>query len=182
MLETNKELASISKRALAGTGNNHPRPKRVCKSCKQKLPSPRNLQRLALLFAILEPALTQWPEDYEFQPQSTEHLRAWLLCKAHWAETRDLEIGGPSKSHAIRAVQYFMDSGKGWKFYKPTSKGIREYTPKSISFGKCREAEFKAVLNSITEILESIIGVPVEALIKERSAHFAEVQQGEGWR
>lgn len=158
---------TISERATAGI---KPPAERVCKTCCQKLPSPRNVERHNLLFAILKPAMEQWPEGHAFQPMSAEHLRAWLLVEAGWCTTRDLEIGGPSKQHAANALRFFMDSADGHRFFAMTGKGIRERRPKSIAFNKCRESEFKAILNAIAEIVEAAIGVPIGALKREKAA------------
>ena len=162
-------MTSISERATAKIGHNKP-PARICQCCGQELPSPRNAARHALLFALLKPALNQWPETAEFQPMSTEHLRAWLLYKAGWCTTRDLEIGGPAKAAAVSAVRYFLDGNDRHRFFTSTGKGIREYTPRSIAWNKCKEAEFKTIMDRSAELIESIIGVPIEALKRETAA------------
>ena len=156
----------ISEKATAGIGHNRP-PEKVCKCCGQALPSPRNRERHNLFFAILGPALAQWPESHSFQPMSQEHLRAWLLVEAGWCTTRDLEIGGPSKQHAANALRFFMDSADGHRFFSMTAKGIRERKPKSIAWGKCREAEFQTIMNTSAQIIEEAIGVPIEQLKRE---------------
>ncbi len=158
----------LSERATAGIGHNRP-PEKVCKCCGQELPAPRNRERLAAFFCLLKPAFAQWPETHPFQPMSEEHLRAWLTCEAGWCETRDLEIGGPSKQHAANALRYFM-GGNDHTFFSMTKTGIRERKPKSIAFRKCREDDFKRVINTSSEIIESVIGVPVEQL-KRENAH-----------
>lgn len=160
----------ISQQAAAVAIQQMPKPSRKCEACGQDKPAPRNRERHALFFAILKPALEQWPETAEFQPMSTEHLRAWLTFKAGWCSMRELEIGGPNKAHAVRAVRYFLGENEQSKFYTATAKGIREYTPKSIAFNKCSETQFKVILNASAEMIESIIGVPIEALKKETAA------------
>lgn len=142
---------------------------KLCKCCGQKLPSPRNVERHRLFFAILKPSLEQWPESHAFQPLSTEHLRAWLTVEAGWCTTRDLEIGGPSKSIAAQALRYFMDAGDGHRLFSMTTKGIRERRPKSIAFNKCAEAQFKAVLDTAAMIVEAAIGCPIDQLKREHS-------------
>lgn len=141
-----------------------------CPTCGQLKPAPRNVERHKLFFAVLKPALEQWPEAFEFQPLSTEHLRAWLLYRVGHCTTRDLEIGGPSKANAVAAVRFFLAGESQSKFYTSTAKGIREYTPKSIAFHKCSESQFKTVLDAAGALIESIIGVPIEALKREHAA------------
>lgn len=160
---------NISSRATAGIGHNKPSD-RVCKCCGQEIPAPRNRERHNLFFALLVPAFAQWPETYHFQPMSTEHLRAWLLTEVGWCTTKDLEIGGPSKTHAANALRYFVNADDKHKFFSMTAKGIRERRPKSINWHKCREADFKIILDKASEIIESVIGVPVESLRRETAA------------
>ena len=83
---------------------------------------------------------------------------------------RELEIGGPNKAHAVRAVRYFLGENEQNKFYTATAKGIREYTPRSIAFNKCSETQFKVILNTSVELIESIIGVSISALKREQAA------------
>lgn len=156
----------LSERATAGIGHNKP-PERVCKCCGQELPSPRNRERLAAFFCMLKPAFAQWPESHPFQPLSEEHLRAWLTVEAGWHTTRELEIGGPSKQHAANALRYFIDAGDGYRFFSMTAKGIRERRPKSIAFRKCSEADFKRVIDTASEIIETVIGVPIDRMKRE---------------
>ena len=160
----------LSERATAGIGHNKP-PDRVCKCCGQELPSPRNAERHKLFFAILPKAFESWPSTYEeFQPMSTEHLRKWLIYKAGWATMRELAIEGPNKRVVVAALKFFLESGNHETFYTTTSKSIREYRPKSIAWNKCREDDFKRILNTASDIIESVIGVPVESLKRETAA------------
>ncbi len=159
---------SISEQATATI--QRPKHSDICDKCGQKKPSPRNRERHNLLFAILGPALAQWPEAYDFQPMSEEHLRAWLLWKSGWCTIRDLEICGPTKRAAVQAMRFFLDSSDRHRFFTNTSKGIREYTPKSIAWNRCREADFKNIMDHSTALLESIIGVNIEQLKREKAA------------
>jgi hypothetical protein len=159
---------TISERATATIGDN--KPPTLCKCCGQKLPSTRNVARHNLLFAILKPALHQWPESYEFQPMSQEHLRAWLLYKSGWCTTKELYIGGPAKNMAVMAVKHFLAPEERHRFFTSTAKGIREYTPRSIAWNKCKEAEFEEILNSTADLIESIIGVRIGDLKRETAA------------
>jgi hypothetical protein len=158
---------TITERAIASIGHNK-MPANFCPCCGHKKPSPRNAERHKLFFAILPKAFSNWPTGYEnFQPMSTEHLRKWLIYKAGWCTMRELAIDGPNKRIVVTALKFFLESGNQETFYTTTAKSIREYRPKSIAWNKCKEAEFKKVLDRSAEIIESIIGMPIEALKKE---------------
>lgn len=159
----------ISEQAVA-TVERPPATDTVCSACGQNKPSRRNRQRHNLFFAMLQPALEQWPEAHGFQPMSTEHLRAWLLWQSGWCTTRDLDIGGPQKAMAVQAVRFFLTSKDHHRFFSSTAKGIREYTPRSIAWNKCRESEFAVIMDSSSNLIASIIGVPIEQLKREKAA------------
>jgi hypothetical protein len=161
---------TISERATAAIGHNRP-PANICQCCGQEKQSPRNEARHKLFFAILPKAFENWPEQYaEFQPLSTEHLRKWLIYKAGWCTMRELAIEGPNKRIVVTALKFFLESGNQETFYTTTAKSIREYRPKSIAWNKCREDDFKRILNTASEIIESVTGVPIENMKREAVA------------
>lgn len=43
---------------------------------------PRSIDQHRRFFAVLAAIHSHWPEKHPFQPDSAEHLRAWLLVKA----------------------------------------------------------------------------------------------------
>ena len=160
----------LSERASAGIGHNKP-PERICPCCGQEKQSPRNQARHKLFFAILPKAFENWPSAYEeFQPMSTEHLRKWLIYKAGWCTMRELAIEGPNKRIVVAALKFFLESGNHETFYTTTKTSIREYRPRSIAWNKCREDDFKRILNTATEIIETVTGVPIEQLSCESEA------------
>ena|SRR3990167_118025 len=162
---------TISARATAGL---KPKPKaeEICPTCRQAMPHPRNKARLDLLFAILVPALHQWPEGAEFQPLSTEHLRSWLLCEAGHCDVDEVSFAGSSKAQIIAAVTALMNRRrrKGFVHYRATKDGIKALEAKSIAFANCSETTFKRVLERAIEIIEVTIGVEIEQLKREHEA------------
>lgn len=154
----------------------HPRPDKHCPACRQRLPSPRNLKRHNLLFALLEPALHQWPEGHEFQPLDREHLRGWLLCKAGWCEAADITVSG-NQAQMVAQLTAFMNAHcKERVYFKSTRRGMRAYKPRSISFRSCREADFRRVLDAVAEIITATIGVPIDQL-RLGAEHHDQTQQ-----
>ncbi len=161
---------SISERASAGIGHNKP-PERICPCCGQEKPSPRNAERHKLFFAILPKAFENWPSTYEeFQPLSTDHLRKWLTYKAGWCTMRELAIEGPNKRIVVTALKFFLESGNQETFYTTTAKSIREYRPKSIAWNKCKEDEFKRILDTAGDIIATVTGMQIEDMKRETAA------------
>ncbi len=83
---------------------------------------------------------------------------------------RELAIEGPNKRIVVTALKFFLESGNQETFYTTTAKSIREYRPKSIAWNKCKEDEFKRILDTASEIIETVIGVPVERMKREKVA------------
>ena len=143
----------------------------ACDKCGQKLPHPRNEARHKLFFAVLKPAMKQWPESAEFQPEDVDHLRSFLLCKSGHCTYNDLSMDVANAPGMIAAMKAFMEaniSGSSKRVhFKQIKTGLRAYTPKSIAFTKCSEADFKVVLDKSIEIIVATIGVPIEQLKRE---------------
>jgi len=160
---------SISEQALAKTAR--PKHSDICPTCGQKKPHPRNAERHALFFVVLPQVFANWPPSYElFQPMSVEHLRKWLIYKAGWCTMRELAIEGPNKHVIMTALKFFTESGGQNVFFTTTAKSIREYRPRSTAYNKCKEADFKRIMDHSFDLIESIIGVPIEALKREATA------------
>ena len=165
-------MTSISARALAASNPQpqakKPKPKELCPTCKQVVPHPRNYERHKALFGLLRPAFYYWPDPdvVEFRPNDTEHLRSWLLVKAKWCEHEDLKISGQSKKYAMIMAMAFMNRkrAKAAVDFEELPDGIRAYWPKSVAYTKCSESQFIKVINDVTEIVESIIGVDVKQM------------------
>jgi len=141
-----------------------------CDKCGQKLQHPRNEARHKLFFAVLKPAFDQWPEQYEFQPENEEHLRAWLLTKAGHNTADNIETHEGIPESVIPALTIFINSmatGKP-RFLKRLPSGqLRIYKPKSIAYDKCDEATFKSLFDKCVEIIVSVVGVPIEELKRQ---------------
>ena len=146
---------------------------------KIEIEQPRNPRRHAMFFAVITEAFKNWPEGHEFQPESTEHLRAWLLCKAGWSDTLDLDLptSGSKSGNGTHAIDKLMKvlvafTGSKHVFTKPLSaQRIRAYRPKSQSFAKCKESEIKPIIDRVYDIIAIESGMQVADL--KRSAETA---------
>ncbi len=164
---------SISEKAIAARGVQPEEPKakapKICPECHQKIPHPRNADRHKLLFAILKPAFSMWPETADFQPTDTEDLRAYLLIKVGWKTVEEVKIAGGSKKQILAGMTAFMNRKreKPVKVFEQTDDGVKGYAPKSIAWHRCKESEFKTILEAVIAEIENTIGVPIEQLKRE---------------
>ncbi len=177
---------SISERALANATPapvKKPRPKELCPTCRQVVPHPRSYERHKVLFALLKPALYYWPESETFQPNDTEHLRARLLVQVGWRDSEDLHISGAgnSRKRTMDLTLAFLNRKrpKPPVHWEQLADGIRVFWPRSVSYNKCTEDQFKKILNKVTEVIENTIGVPVEQMRREYKLAVAEDHEDE---
>lgn len=71
----------------------------------------------------------------------------------------------------IASMRAFMEAALAGSskpvHFKETASGLRAYKAKSIAYSKCSEAEFKKILDKAVEIIETVVGVPIETLKRE---------------
>lgn len=130
--------------------------------------APRNPKRHRKFFAAIAAAYEQWPESHEFQPESSEHLRAWLLCKVGHYATIDIDpdhieslADGIATVAAIaRREHVFVRVGTGGR--------IRVFIPKSQAFANLSESAFKPIMDAVFDEIEIAIGRPPEVVLDEK--------------
>lgn len=152
---------------------------RHCHECGavQKPEGKRSKQQHNWLFAVIDAACDHWPHDYEFQPEDNpELLRAWLICKAGKWERKDVPIicgddqtPTPETAAALQAA--FRWAGP-YPFVRPRpgSGSVAIYRAQSIKWSKLSQKDFAPLAQAIQEIIENVIGVPAEQLLREHEA------------
>ena len=129
----------------------------------------RNPKRHAMFFAVLAEAFKNWPEAHEFKPESPEHLRAWLLCKAGHCETIDIHVpAGANLSMHPMMLALVAFTGSKSVFVGPTKSGnLRAFRPKSQSFSRCKEADIKPIIDRVYDIIAVESGMAICDLKRE---------------
>lgn len=150
-----------------------------CPTCGNADPFDRSDEAHGHFFAAVKSAYFQWPERAEFQPTSETHLRGWLLVEA--GHKLSMDIDGPKNITVatVRLVRELLREQGGsetalvaMRMYQ-TKTGVRVVVPKSISKSgpkRIGKREFTEVSRKVYEIVEQIVGVPVDQLVK---AHVA---------
>ncbi len=119
-------------------------------------------------FALVNAAFTHWPEQHDFKPDNAEHLRAWLLCKAGYRKTTMIETDEPAAT--VVAIEAAFRAADTYAFVRPYGDGVAVYSPKSLRFDKTDQKAFNAVRDEVSSIIESVIGVTAEQLLREKAA------------
>lgn len=138
----------------------------LCAKCPMKLQ--RSSEDHRRFFALVNAAFTHWPEQHEFRPDNAEHLRAWLLCKAGYRKTTMIETDEPAAT--VAAIEAAFRAADTYAFVRPYGDGVAVYSPKSLRFDKTDQKAFNAVRDEVSSIIESVIGVTAEQLLREKAA------------
>jgi hypothetical protein len=126
-----------------------------------------------MFWAVLKLAYENWPTDHEFEPLGRDHLYGWLLTEVgyHHTPVPEIESRNPdfvreivmsiypalkSKVHCIRFIQ--------------TAKGVRVLIPKSLDYKTAGKRQFEDTRARVYEVIESVLGVPIETLKSEARA------------
>lgn len=121
-----------------------------------------------LLFAVIQRAYENWPEGEEFQPESAEHLRSYLLIKARHFKNLDLYCENPdanSLEDQLRSI--IKNVAEKPPIIHTFEWGVRLYWPQSISYAAVGRAKFNAICEAVFQIISNKLGVSVEALKRE---------------
>jgi hypothetical protein len=129
----------------------------------------RNPKRHAMFFAVVAEAFKHWPEGHSFAPESTEHLRAWLLCKAGHCETMDIHVpnGSQLSMHPLMLALIAFTGSKSVFVGQTKSGNIRAFRPKSQSFSRCKEADIKPIVDRVYDIIAIETGMAIADLKRE---------------
>ena len=119
-------------------------------------------------FALVNAAFTHWPEQHDFKPDNAEHLRVWLLCKAGYRKTTMIETDEPAAT--VASIEAAFRAADTYAFVRPYGDGVAVYSPKSLRFDKTDQKAFNAVRDEVSSIIESVIGVTAEQLLREKAA------------
>lgn len=134
-----------------------------CPTCKRPMDDDKHR---GFFFKAIAAAFENWPENAEFQPATTEHLRAWLLIEAGRYSTVDV-LGTEAVTIANMKVAAAL-LGKPHAFRMGRiADGVRVYAPVSMAKDAVSKKEFDAIALDVYNIIEAVVGVGVERLVRE---------------
>lgn len=164
--ETLVPLNKSSREALAKV----PEFKRV----QVQLTKPRSQPQHNLFFAAIQVCYDNWPYGYnEFQPTSPEHLRAWAECKVGWSVHLDFPLVDGDVQKTAELLEHLCNRLKGrdkFPFIRVGKESVRVYTSKTVNHDEVDQSDFGDVAHSVFVLLESIVGPPIETMLKNKDA------------
>jgi len=122
-----------------------------------------------MFWAVMKLAYDNWPE-HEFEPLGISHLYGWLLIEAGYIHEPPIEIESRNKDFVRDIVMALFPAIKSKIHcirFVPTAKGVRVLVPKSLDYKTAGKRQFEDVRSKVYEIIESVLGVPVETLKRE---------------
>jgi hypothetical protein len=115
-----------------------------------------------------------WPDSHEFRPDSPEHLRAYLLCKAGHRKVREINVAYSDHNPQLAkltalAIEAAIKEAGAIAFVRPDAVGgrVAVYTPKSVNWTECNQKDFAKVAEAVEQIIEDAIGIKADDLLKE---------------
>lgn len=141
-----------------------------CPVCGSPTRRDRSLNDHRRLFGLINAAFQHWPETHEFRPENTEHLRAWLLCKARHCNVVSIPV--PSTDPAIirlalLSAEAALAASENRAFVRPGNAGISVFTPKSLAFSELDQSAFRHVREAVETVIEHEIGVSADELLRQ---------------
>jgi hypothetical protein len=148
---------------------------RECPHCGKIITKHRSSPDHRRFFAVIQRAFEHWPEAHEtFAPESPEHLRAWLLCKAGFREATPIMLPDDATDHMRGlfrlAIEASVRAAGGYAWVVPYQSGAAVVKPKSIAWSKVGQSEFSEIRSAVEEIIAAEVGVTADELLKHGEA------------
>jgi hypothetical protein len=141
-----------------------------CPTCGQTRPKrPRSIDDHRRFFGVISAAFQNWPEAHEFQPDSKDHLRSWLLCKAGHRDvtTVPVESDDPAlRKLVVLAVEGSIKAARSHAFIRPHGSAIAVFTARSINFETLDQKQFAPLRETVEQIIEAETGIKADDLLK----------------
>lgn len=153
-----------------------------CPHCRCDLDAekgkPRSIEQHRRFFGLIRAMYHHWPETAEFQPETEEHLRKWVLVKAGYRETADIPVAWAEEQPALTrlaglAIESAIRATGTYAFVRPDLNGgrVRVFRARSIAFDKMGQAEFNRLNDDVEAVLREETGLdPVEVLREQECA------------
>lgn len=130
-------------------------------------PKSRSIDQHRRFFALIAAAYSHWPEAHAFQPESAEHLRAWLLVKAKHCTIQTFCLSEQADEIAclLPVITASMLGRHSW--CRAEGRTLHVCVPVSINFATVGHQEFTVISNAVDEVIRVETGLDPEHLMRE---------------
>lgn len=132
----------------------------------------RSTEQHRRFFGVIKATFDNWPEAHAFQPDSAEHLRAWLTVRAGHRTIKTFHVGGAEASELARLlpiVTLMMLNKYCWCKADGVS-AVQVCVPESIAFDKLEHADFCKLNDEVAAVIESETGLRADDLLRASEA------------
>ena len=127
----------------------------------------RSYEQHKRFFAVIAATHHHWPDSHKFQPDSAEHLRAWLLVRAKHCVIKTFHMSDDAGEYA-RIIPIVMASMLGkHSWAKASGNELHVCVPQSIDYKSVSHQEFQAINDAVDEIIKAETGLDPETLLRE---------------
>lgn len=145
-----------------------------CPHCGVVLTKHRSGPDHRRFFAVIKAAFHHWPSGHEFTPDSPEHLRAWLTCRAGYRDSTPIYLPDDA-TETMRVlfrlgIEAAIRAANGYAFVTPYRDAVAVHTPKSIAWDKLNQKDFGALRTAVEDVIKAETGLDAEQLLTEQAA------------
>lgn len=132
---------------------------------------PRSVDQHRRFFGVVSAAFDNWPKDHQFQPDSAEHLRAYLITKAGRRTINTYHVSTDASEFAklLPIVVASMLQKFSWA-WPVSDTELRVCVPESIAFDKMSHQEFCKLCDDVEAVIEAETGMRAADLLKASEA------------
>lgn len=129
---------------------------------------PRSYDQHKRFFAVIAAVYDQWPEQHPFQPDSAEHLRAWLLVRAKHCVINTFHLTGNTEELARVVMIITATMLKKHSWAKSEGTKLHVCVPLSIDYKTVTHQQFCKINDAVDEIIRVETGLDPDELLKQR--------------
>ena len=134
-----------------------------CGAATQAASKPRSPKQHRRYFAVIKLAFDNWDERHDFQPESADHLRRWLQCRAGYYSSVTIDTATMTPAAAVAAVAGAVASAGEHVFIRTSGTKIKIIKPQSIAFEKLPQSQATAVFDAVSEVVFAETGLSLDA-------------------
>ncbi len=146
-----------------------------CQECGAIQGKVRSLPDHRRFFKVLSEAFSNWPHDHDFQPISSEHLRAYLLAvECGYAKATPIcEAKGENVELVSEQLKAAVAAALGegdFAFVRVMGGWHTVLRPKSINFRTLSQRDFGPLREAVEGVIEIALGVSAQELLRAEAA------------
>lgn len=137
-----------------------------CPICNSHDTQARSIPQHKRFFGVLRAAFFHWPEVSKFQPESEEHLRAYLLVKTGHHTLHSVQVNTTAIDTVLTTVRTALRAAGSYAFVETDGHDIKIFKPKSIAFHKLSSSAFNTLNQKVEEVYREN-GIDPDAVLNE---------------